>query len=128
MILTEDQVELAILEAGAAFSNFTDWTTNNEKNEYYDGFALWGEYLHADKYGDGTRFFVTFSLGNEGWTGNLTTGLPAFYWSDADMDDAMLVGTVPVETLSDAIRVLQTRMRTLFATLAGGMQFPGPNS
>ncbi|MBC8134769.1 MAG: hypothetical protein H8F28_02650 [Fibrella sp.] len=127
MTIDKDQSEPLISEARAAFTGFSDWRWNNAKNDYYDGFALWGEYLHADEHGDGTRFFVTFSLRNDGWTGDLTTGQPAFYWSDADIGDAMLVGTLPVGTLGDAIRVLKARMRTLFAALTGETGLPEPN-
>jgi hypothetical protein len=45
MILTESQIQPAIEEAKAAFSKLNDWQYNNEINEDYFGFSLWGEFI-----------------------------------------------------------------------------------
>jgi hypothetical protein len=121
MVLSDDEVKAAVSEASNAFANFSEWQTNNTKNDYYDGFAVWGRLRYYSDVTDGSNisFFVTFSREVAGWTGNLTIGHPLFYWASTDVGDAILVSTGPEGALSEAIRVLKERVRMLFAMLDG---------
>ncbi len=120
MLLKENQIAPVVAEARAAFAGFTNWQTNNEKNEEYDGFAVWGEHHYASGNYNGTTFFVTLRLTEPGWRGDLTLGQPQFYWSSADMGDAILLGTQPAPTLADGIHALKTQMNALFIVLVAG--------
>jgi hypothetical protein len=43
MLLTESEIQQVLEQVKTAFPNFSDWEYNNEKNEEYFGFSVWGE-------------------------------------------------------------------------------------
>ena len=45
MILTETEISEVIEKAKNAFPNFSNWEYNNEKNDEYLGFSLWGQFV-----------------------------------------------------------------------------------
>lgn len=114
MILTDHEIRQAAERAKTAFPNFTDWEYNNEKNEYYSGFSLWGEYSPDPEDLMSKHFYITFDIYEDKWTGCLTIGQPSYFWSSADVGDAHLVATQPCETLEEAITALKTETANLF--------------
>lgn len=45
MLLTEPEIQQVLEQVQAAFPNLTDWEYNNEKNDEYFGFSVWGQFL-----------------------------------------------------------------------------------
>lgn len=45
MLLTQSEIQQVLEQVQAAFPNFTDWEYNNEKNDEYFGFSVWGKYV-----------------------------------------------------------------------------------
>ncbi|MCP4700005.1 MAG: hypothetical protein GY862_24610 [Gammaproteobacteria bacterium] len=114
MILTEHEIPRIIEHVKTAFPNFADWEYNNEKNEHYSGFSLWGMYALNPEHIMPTWFFITFDAYDESWRGCLTIGKPSYYWSSTDVGDAHLLGTKPCKTIEDAITALKAEMENLF--------------
>ena len=116
MLLTEVQVLEAIQQAKTAFPNLTDWEYNNEANQEYFGFSLWGKLvLYPENMISRSRnFFITFETNEEKWMGSLTIGLPAYLWTSADFGDAYLLETDGHDSLEDAITGLKTEMKQFF--------------
>ena len=111
MILTETQIQQAIEQAKAAFPNLTDWEYNNEKNEEYFGFSLWGQFvLDPDKMMP-RRFFITLYIDEDKWQGTLTIGQPCYLWSSADVGDAHLLYTGDYDSIEEAILALKEEMK-----------------
>lgn len=119
MLLTESEIRGSLEHAKAAFPRFQDWDHNNEINEFYPGFSLWGEFIPEPDETMPRSFFVTIDRLEITWTGHLSIGKPCYYWSSADLGDAYLVDTSPCATLEDAITSLQRQMKDLFAVLSG---------
>ena len=118
MILTETQIQQAIEQAKAAFPNLTDWQYNNEKNEYYFGFSLWGELVLDPEQMMPRRFFVTLFTDEDKWTGTLTIGQPCYLWSSADVGDAHLVYTDDYDSLEEAIIALKEEIKKLLTAFS----------
>ncbi|MHC5861779.1 hypothetical protein [Nostoc sp.] len=45
MLLTELEIQQVLEQVKSAFPNLTNWEYNNEKNDEYFGFSVWGEYV-----------------------------------------------------------------------------------
>lgn len=45
MLLTEPEVQKVIEQVKLTFPHFSNCSYNNEENEYYDGFSVWGEFV-----------------------------------------------------------------------------------
>ena len=45
MLLTEPEIQQVLEQVQAAFPNLIDWEYNNEKNDEYFGFSIWGQFL-----------------------------------------------------------------------------------
>jgi hypothetical protein len=115
MLLTEPEIQQVLEQVQAAFPNFTDWEYNNEKNDEYFGFSVWGEYVANPEELMPRSFFITLDTDHEDkWQGCLTIGLHSYLWSSADVGDAHLVNTEPCGTLSEAIAALKAKILELF--------------
>src|SRR5262249_8685098 len=126
VLLTETEIRRSLERVQAAFPCFRDWEFNNEINESYGGFSLWGQFVPDPNESMPRWFYITFATYDEAtWTGSLTIGKPAYYWSSADCGDADLVGTSPCATLEEAITSLQRQMSDLFRALLGSAAEPG---
>jgi hypothetical protein len=125
VLLTEPEIHRSIERAKAAFPRFSDWEYNNETNESYGGFALWGKFILEPNERIPPVFFITFDTYEAEWKGNLTVGQHCYYWSSADCGDAYLVDTDPCATLEDAIMTLKQKMADLFAALSAQAAEPG---
>jgi hypothetical protein len=125
VFLTEPEIQRSIERAKAAFPRFSDWEYNNEVNESYGGFALWGGFVPEPDEPMSSSYFITFDTYDATWRGHLTIGKHCYYWSSADCGDANLVDTDPCATLDDAIMALKKKMANLFAALSGSAAEPG---
>jgi hypothetical protein len=119
VLLTESEIRRSLKQARAAFPRFSHWDHNNEVNESYSGFSLWGEFVPDPNEPMPRSFFVTFDTPQATWSGHLSIGKHCYYWSSADCGDANLVDTSPCATLEDAITNLKRRMTDLFTALSG---------
>jgi hypothetical protein len=117
VLLTEREIQQAIEQVKTNFPHFTDWEYNNEKNEDYFGFALWGEFIFYPE-NNSNCFFITFDTSQENWQGALTTGQPSYLWTSADVGDAHLVSTESCQTLEEAIAALKAEMVKLFSAFS----------
>jgi hypothetical protein len=45
MLLTEPEIQRVLEQVQAAFPNLSRWEYNNEKNQEYFGFSVWGEFV-----------------------------------------------------------------------------------
>ena len=124
MLLPGSEIRRSIERAGAAFPCFHDWEHNNEINEFYSGFSLWGEFVHEPNEPMPGSFFITFEIHEATWKGHLTIGKPFYYWSSADCGDANLLDTSPCSTLDDAITALKRHLIDLFKALSGSTAEP----
>ncbi|WP_292789382.1 hypothetical protein [Nostoc sp. NMS7] len=59
MLLTEPEIQQVLEQVQAAFPNLTDWEYNNEKNEEYFGFSVWGHFVNNPEELMPRRFFIT---------------------------------------------------------------------
>jgi hypothetical protein len=123
--LTASEVRRPRRLARAAFPHFSDWDHNNEANESYSGFSLWGEFAPGPDDPMPQSFFVTLATFDTSWAGYLSVGKPCHYWTDADCGDANLVDADPCATLEEAIASLKRQMSELFAALSGPTAGPG---
>jgi hypothetical protein len=115
MLLTEPDIQQVLEQVKTAFPRLADWEYNNEKNEEYFGFSVWGEFVSNPKELMPRRFFITLDTNHEDkWEGCLTIGQPSYLWSSADVGDAHLVNTEPCETLQEAIAALKAKILELF--------------
>ena len=114
MIVTEREVQQAIEQAKTTFPNFTDWEYNNEINEAYFGFSLWGQFVLNPEDQMPRRFFITLDTYEENWHGYLTIGQHCYLWSSADVGDAHLLDTESCKTLEDAVAALKVEIINLF--------------
>ncbi len=114
MLLTNSEIEQATDRAKTAFPNFTDWEYNNEKNENYFGFSLWGQFILNPEDMMPRRFFITLDTYEEKWNGHLTIGQPCYLWSSTDVGDAHLIDTEFCKTLEDTITALKVEIANLF--------------
>lgn len=104
MLLTEPEIQQVLEQVQAAFPNLTDWEYNNEKNDEYFGFSVWGQLIvNPEELIMPRRFFITLDTYEDKWQGCLTIGQPSYLWSSADAGDAHLVDTEPSETLQEAM-------------------------
>lgn len=117
MILTESQVKKSIEEAKSAFPLLKDWKYNNEINEDYFGFSLWGEFILDPEEIMSRCYFITFYTDKDKWSGTLTIGKPSYLWSSADVGDAHLLSTDDCDSLTEAISALKKEIKRLFTTL-----------
>ncbi|MBN3992619.1 MAG: hypothetical protein HWQ36_19420 [Nostoc sp. NMS2] len=122
MILTESEIKQVLEQVQAAFPNLTNWEYNNEKNDEYFGFSVWGEFvINTEELIMPRRFFITLDTNHEDkWQGCLTIGQPSYLWSSADVGDAHLVDTEPSDTLEEAISALQAKISELFQAFLAG--------
>ncbi|PHJ59070.1 hypothetical protein VF14_13390 [Nostoc linckia z18] len=122
MILTESEIQQVLEQVQAAFPNLADWEYNNEKNEEYFGFSVWGEFvIKTEELVIPRRFFITLDTNHEDkWQGCLTIGLHSYLWSSADVGDAHLVDTDPSDTLEEAIAALKAKISELFQVFLAG--------
>jgi len=120
VLLTEPEIRRSVKRVEAAFPSFRDWEYNNEINDSYTGFALWGEFVPDPNEPMPRSYFVTFDTRQAIWTGHLSIGKHSYFWSSADCGDAYLLDTNPCTTLEDAITMLKRQMADLFAALSGG--------
>lgn len=118
MLLSETDVARALEKARSAFPNISRWEFNNVVTEDHPGFTLWGAYVPAAA--DPLRvFYVTFdAYGNKGWQRSLTIGMPAYFWSSANVGDARLIESDQFATLEEAMRALKREMVRLASGLS----------
>jgi len=114
MLLTELEIQQVLEQAKVAFPNFTDWEYNNEINQEYFGFSLWGQFVLDPEELMSRRFFITLDTYKEQWRSHLTIGQPSYLWSSADVGDAHLLSTGDHASLDDAITALKEEMLLLF--------------
>ena len=117
MILTESQIQPAIEEAKAAFPMLNDWQYNNEINDDYFGFSLWGAFVLDPEEIMSRSYFVTFYTDKDKWSGTVTIGKPSYLWSSADVGDAHLLSTDDCDSLTEAILALKQEIKRLFTAL-----------
>ena len=125
MLLTDAEIRRSLARVQAAFPRFAPWDYNNEINESYPGFSLWGEFVPDPKEPMPRGFFITFDTHEATWNGHLSIGKHCYFWSSADCGDAYLVDTGPCATLKDAITSLKRQMADLFMSLSGSAAEPG---
>lgn len=115
MLLTEPEIQRVLEQVQAAFPNLSRWEYNNEKNQEYFGFSVWGEFvIKSEELIMPRRFFITLDTDHENkWQGCLTIGQHSYLWSSADVGDAHIVNTEPYETLEKAIAALKEKIREL---------------
>ncbi|MBD2771016.1 hypothetical protein [Iningainema tapete] len=114
-ILTESEIKQVLEQVKTAFPFFTAWEYNNEKNEEYFGFSVWGELVINPEELMPRRLFITLDKTHENkWQGSLTIGQHSYLWSSADVGDAHLLDTEPCETLEEAIVALKAKMLELW--------------
>jgi hypothetical protein len=119
LLLTEPEIQQVIEQAKTTFPNFTDWEYNNEKNEGYSGFSLWGQFVLNPEDNSMPRcFFITFDTNQENWYGYLTIGQPCYFWSSADVGDAHLLHTEPCQAIDNAMAALKTEIVNLFSAFS----------
>ncbi|WP_375494613.1 hypothetical protein [uncultured Nostoc sp.] len=118
MLLTEPEIQQVLEQVQAAFPNLTDWEYNNEKNEEYFGFSIWGQLVVNPEELMPRRFFITLDTYQDKWQGCLTIGQHSYLWSSADAGDAHLVNTEPSETLQEAITTLKAKIAELLAAFS----------
>ncbi len=118
MLLTKSEIRRSTELVKAAFSSFRDWEYNNEINESYSGFSLWGEFVLESNESMPPSFFITFDTDESTWMGHLTVGKPCYYWSSADCGDAHLLDTHRCARLEDAITALKGQAADLFKALS----------
>lgn len=119
MLLTEPEIQQVLEQVQAAFPNLTNWEYNNEKNDEYFGFSIWGEFVSNPEELMPRRFFITLDTDHEDkWQGCLTIGQHSYLWSSADAGDAHLVDTEPSETLQEAITTLKAKIAELLAAFS----------
>jgi hypothetical protein len=118
MLLTETQIQQAIAQAKAAFPNLTDWEYNNEKNEEYFGFSLWGQLVLDPEEMMSRHFFITLETYEDKWRGYLTIGQPCYLWSSADVGDAHLVNTDNCDSIEEAILALKEEIKKLLTAFS----------
>src|SRR5437588_6127063 len=109
MFLPKVEVRRSVELVTKAFPRFGNWEYQNEVDESYAGFTLWGIFVF-DNDEDQRRFFVTFGLYDAAWMGHLTIGQHSYYWSSADFGDAHLLDTTACATLEDAVKNLKGLM------------------
>ena len=114
MLLTEPEIQQVLEQVKAAFPNLTDWEYNNEKNDEYFGFSVWGHFVNNPEQLMPRRFFITLDTYESKWQGCLSVGQPSYLWSSADVGDAHLVDTEPSDTLEEAISALKAKIVELF--------------
>lgn len=114
MILDKPEIRRSLEVVKAAFPRFADWKYNNEANESYSGFALWGEFVADRGETMPRRFFVTFDTYKQKWRGHLSIGQHNYFWSSADFGDANLLGTNECATLEEAIAALRAGIADFF--------------
>jgi hypothetical protein len=119
LLLTEREIQQVIEQAKMIFPNLTDWEYQNDKNEDYFGFSLWGQLVLNPEDDLPQRFFITFDTYQENWYGHLTIGQPCYFWTSADVGDAHLLNTKPCQTLAEAMAALKAEMVRLFSALTG---------
>lgn len=119
MLLTELEIQQVLEQVQAAFPNLTNWEYNNEKNDEYFGFSIWGQFLiNSEELIMPRRFFITLDTYEDKWQGCLTIGQHSYLWSSADAGDAHLVDTEPSETLQEAITTLKAKIAELLAAFS----------
>jgi hypothetical protein len=118
VILSQPEIRRCLGQAEAAFPHLSQWEYNNEVNESYSGFALWGEFVLDPEDPAPRSFFITFDTQGVTWAGHLSIGKPCYFWSSADCGDAFLVDTDACTTMEDAIATLKRQMADLFRALS----------
>lgn len=111
MLLESSEVRRVLKVVKAAFPNYRKWEYNNEVNHEHSGFAVWGELAveSCNRHGPRT-YFVTFNIFEGKWKGDLSIGLPMYYWSNADFGDADLVDTVRCDSVEEVIENLKAEI------------------
>ena len=114
MILADTEIQKVREKAKTAFPNFSDWEYNNDKNDEYLGFSLWGQFILNPENLMSKGFFVTLETYEQKWRAYLTIGQHCYFWSDADMGDAYLLDTDDYDSVDEAILQLKREMLNLF--------------
>jgi hypothetical protein len=117
MLLTTAEIERCMAALKRAFPRFGEWEFNNERNDSYSGFSVWGNLTAAQDDPSAAQFFVTFGTEGDKWLGYLTVGKPSYYWSSADAGDADLLATEACTSLEEAIAALRRRFSKFAAAL-----------
>lgn len=116
MLLTEDEIRQAINQVKDTFPSFSEWDYNNEINDSYCGFSVWGQFTFVNN--DSTRyFFITFDAYENKWQGHLSIGKPCYFWSSTQEGDAYLIDTQPCNTLEESLLALKVEIANLFNAL-----------
>lgn len=113
MQLSENDIQRAIDQATKAFPNFRGWEYQNEIDEEYFGFSLWGELILDPDAFMPRHFFITLDTYKEKWRGHLTIGKHSYLWSSADVGDADLANTEEYGTLEETIAALKAEITNL---------------
>ena len=109
-MLTELEIQQNLEQVKVAFPNLTKWEYNNEKNQEYFGFSIWGQFaVNSDELMP-RLFYVTFDIYDNEWQGHLTVGQPCYLWSSADVGDAHLLETEACASLGEAIASLKVKI------------------
>jgi hypothetical protein len=124
MLLTTAEIQRCRALVEKAFPRFADWAFNNERNDSYGGFCIWGRYK-AKAAKSSPSFFVTFNTRKDNWKGHLTVGKHCYYWSSASIGDAHLLDTEWCGNLEDAIIALKGLLEGLVAVLLASEDTPG---
>jgi hypothetical protein len=112
-MLTELEIKKNSEQVKVAFPHLTNWEYNNEKNQEYFGFSIWGQFTVNPDSLMPSSFYVTFDIYEDRWRGYLTIGLPSYLWSSADVGDAHLLDTERCESLGEAIAALKIKIAEL---------------
>lgn len=118
MILSEVEVQISLDKAKAAFPNLFEWEYQNEINDDYFGFTLWGQFLLNPEVLMSQRYFITLDIDGKDWHGYLTIGQHFYLWSSADVGNAHLLGTEPCKSIEEAIKELKAEILRLFTVLS----------
>ncbi len=118
MLLSETEIQRCQALVAKAFPRFSHWAFVNERNDSYSGFCVWGRY-EAKPDGSCPSWFVTFATYKDQWKGHLSVGKHCYYWSSADVGDALLLDTEPCPRLEETIIALKRDIGGLVAALVG---------
>jgi hypothetical protein len=91
VVLAESEIRSFLERVRAALPRFSHWDHNNEVDESYPGFSIWGEFVSEPNEPMPRSFFVTFDTHEATWAVHLGSGKHCFLCSSADCGDANLV-------------------------------------
>ena len=112
-MLTKAEIKQNLEQVNLAFPHLTNWEYNNEKNQEYFGFSIWGQFVVNPDELMPRLFYVTFDIYENEWQGHLTVGQPCYLWSSADVGDANLLETERCASLEEAMVSLKVKITEL---------------